>query len=107
MTVGEDGGIIEERAKSNWTKGSKGWFTGSVSNGSGGRARMAKKEFIRVCSAILTEKPHLKKGAVSDFFYDKHYYIFRVFEPGTYKFDYKIPLRNSKVIDKWRNFYDF
>ncbi len=68
---------------------------------------MTKKEFNRVCSAILTAKPNLKKGAISDFFYDMHYYIFRVFEPGTYKFDYKIPLRNNHVIERWRKFYDF
>lgn len=107
LTVGGEGGIIEERGKTNWTKGVKGYFTGSVSNGAGGRARMTKAEYNRLCSEILTNKPRLKIGSNGYHYYGSHFYAFTVIEPGTYKFNLKINSEKKKALaQKWRAIID-
>ena len=79
--------IIELRKKTNWVKGSKGLFAGSVSNGAGGSARMSKQERTRVSSAIATNFPNLKaNGKKRSFCYGNYKYEFSVIEFGTYTF---------------------
>ena len=107
LTAGGEGGIIEERKKDNWTKGAKGYFTGSVSNGAGGHARMTKAEYNRLCSEILTNKPRLKIGSYGYHYYGSHFYTFTVIEPGTYKFNLKINSEKKKaLVQKWRAIID-
>ena len=107
LTAGGEGGIIEERKKDNWTKGAKGYFTGSVSNGAGGRARMTKAEYNRLCSEILTNKPRLKIGSYGYHYYSNYFYAFTVIEPGTYKFNLKINSEKKKaLVQKWRAIID-
>lgn len=77
-------GETELRKKDNWVKGKKGLFAGSVSNGSGGRVRMTRKEYDRLCSEILTNRPLLKPGEGARHFFGSHVYYFTVIEPGTY-----------------------
>lgn len=88
LTTQPRGDIIEEetRKKDNWVKGDKGLFAGSVSNGSGGRARMTRSEHARVSSEIMTNKPTLLVGDIARHYYGSYVYEFRVIEPGTYKF---------------------
>lgn len=57
--------IIELRKKTNWVKGSKGLFAGSVSNGAGGTARISGKERSRVSSAIATNFPNYEAGELN------------------------------------------
>ncbi len=91
LTAKPQGGIIEEetRKKDNWVKGDKGLFAGSVPVNGG---RMTRKEYNRVSSEILTNKPLLKKGAEGYHYYGNHLYRFTVIEPGTYKFIMKIKI---------------
>ena len=91
----------EQRKKDNWVKGAKGYFAGSVSNGSGGRARMTKKEYNRVCSEIATIHPEYKDMSTHCHRYADSFYIFTVIEPGTYWFSHKIPLKNKNVIARY------
>lgn len=96
LTNGLDNGIINEdtqqladpetRQKSNWVKGKKGLFAGSVPMGEGGSAKMSRKEYNRVSSEIFTNKPLLEAGAISHIYFENHYYKFEVVEPGTYRF---------------------
>ncbi len=103
----DDGGIIEERKKTNWVKGAKGYFAGSVPNGMGGRARMTKKEYDIVCSEIITTKPMLTDGQYFYHYYGNHFYTFTVVEPGTYKFNMKISIaKGSSKIDMLRSVID-
>lgn len=107
LTAGGNGGIIEERKKDNWTKGAKGYFTGSVSNGAGGRARMTKAEYNRLCSEILTNRPRLKIGSYGYHYFGNYFYAFTVIEPGTYKFNLKINSEKKKaLVQKWRAIID-
>ena len=86
--------IIELRKKTNWVKGSKGLFAGSVSNGAGGSARMSKKERTRVSSAIATNFPNLTaNGKKRSFCYGNYKYEFSVIEFGTYNFHNKEKLK--------------
>lgn len=106
----EDGGIIEDREirkKTNWVKGSKGYFAGSVPNGRGGNSRMTKAEYNLVCSEIITNKPMLHDGQNYYHYYGNHFYTFTVIEPGTYKFNLKIKLtaENSGLIDATRSWF--
>ncbi len=86
--------IIELRKKTNWVKGKKGYFAGSVSNGAGGSARISRKERQRVSSAIATNFPNLKPGDSGlTFRYGNYKYKFGVVEFGTYNFYSKIKLK--------------
>ena len=98
--------IVEERKKDNWIKGAKGYFAGSVPNGSGGRARMTKKEYNRVCSEIVTIHPEYKDLSTHSHRYANSFYIFTVIEPGTYRFTHKIPLKNKNVIARYERIYE-
>lgn len=109
LTAPPHGCIIEEetRKKDNWVKGDKGLFAGSVSNGSGGRARMTRKEYNRVSSEIFTNKPLLKAGAEGYHYFGNYFYAFTVIEPGTYKFKLKINSDKQKsLVQKWRTIID-
>lgn len=82
--------IMELRKKTNWVKGSKGLFAGSVSNGAGGTARMSKQERARVSSAIATNFPNLNPGQKRyNFCHGNYAYKFSVIEFGTYIFHEK------------------
>ncbi|MBE6901589.1 MAG: phage portal protein [Ruminococcaceae bacterium] len=103
----DDGGIIEEtRAKTNWKKGKDGRFTGSVSNGRGGRARITKKEYERLCHEICTDHPSYKDGSIHCCYNRDHFYIFSVVEPGTYSFSHKIHRRYYNRIKAFEEAYD-
>lgn len=97
---------MEQRKKDNWVKGAKGYFAGSVSNGSGGRARMTKKEYNRVCSDIVTIHPEYKDLSTHSHRYADSFYIFTVIEPGTYRFSHKIPLKSKNVIARYERIYE-
>lgn len=86
--------IIELRKKTNWVKGSKGLFAGSVSNGAGGSARMSKQERARVSSAIATNFPNLTAdGQKRSFYFGNYKYKFSVIEFGSYDFHEKVKLK--------------
>lgn len=101
-------GIIEPeiRKKDNWVKGSKGYFAGSISNGSGGQARMTRKEYDRLCSEIVTNHPFYKNGSIRSHRYGDHFYIFSVIEPGTYRFTHKVSLNNKHAISRLERIID-
>lgn len=94
------------RKKDNWVKGDKGYFAGSVSNGSGGRARMTRKEYYKVCHEIVTNHPMLADGEFGYHFCDDYFYTFIVIEPGNYKFVHKINYKKSSLVQKWRTIID-
>ncbi len=82
--------IIELRKKTNWVKGKKGLFAGSVSNGAGGSARISRKERAIVSSAIATNFPNLTAdGEKHSFRHGNYKYKFSVVEFGTYNFHEK------------------
>ncbi len=86
--------IIELRKKTNWVKGKKGYFAGSVSNGAGGSARISRKERQRVSSAIATNFPNLAAdGRRLPFRHGNYRYEFSVIEFGTYIFHEKKKLK--------------
>lgn len=107
LTSDEVRGIMELRKKMNWVKGSKGRFAGSVSNGSGGRARMTKSEYNRLCSEILTWHPNYKSGSSHCGSYGDYFYGFNVIMPGTYKFTLKMKIKgNEDKIKRKRSLFD-
>lgn len=83
--------IIELRGKTNWVKGSKGLFAGSVPLSGGGR--MSFKEISRVSSAIATNFPTYKPGKRFIFRFDNYRYEGSVVEFGTYDFFSKTKLK--------------
>ncbi len=102
----ENGGIMDERElrkKTNWVKGAKGYFAGSVSNGMGGRTRMTRSEYNNLCRHIITWLPNLPVGSIQHRYVSGDFYGFTVVEPGTYKFHLKIDGKNKQLIDKWRD----
>lgn len=108
LTQGAQNDIIESeiRKKDNWVKGKGGKFAGSVSNGSGGRARMTRKEYNRLCSEIVTNHPFYKDGSMHSHRYGNHFYIFSVIEPGTYRFTHKVSLSNNRAISRLERLID-
>lgn len=98
---GNNGKIeIEERKKTNWVKGSKGRFAGSVSDGCGGYTKITKSERKRVSSAICTNFPLLTPGKHQMFDYGNYMYGFTVIEPGTYDFDLKVKIDGNEALLK-------
>lgn len=96
-----------ELRKTNWVKGKKGYFVGSVSNGFGGRARMTKSEYNRLCSEILTWHPNYKSGSSHCGAYGDYFYGFNVIMPGTYKFTLKMKIKgNEDKIKRKRSLFD-
>ncbi len=108
LTDGGKGGIIEERAKSNYIQDSKtGQMKGSYStdgDGGGGGEQtfkksqnMGKKEYVRLSHQIATDFPTLPAGD-KPYPYDNrdHFYIFSVNGFGSYNFYYKIPIDGNE-----------
>lgn len=92
----EERDIMELRKKTNWVKGSHGYFAGSVptGGGGGGSVKMSKSERRRVSSAIATNFPNLKSdGRKLPFRYGNYKYKFSVVEFGTYNFHEKKKLK--------------
>lgn len=87
----EERDIIELRKKTNWVKGSKGHFAGSVPLSGGGR--MSFKEIGRVSSAIATNFPTYKPGKRFIFNFGNYQYKGSVVEFGTYDFSSKTKLK--------------
>lgn len=95
--------IMELRKKMNWVKGQKGYFAGSISNGSGGRARMSSSERKRVSSEILTWHPNYEGGSSHCGSYGSYFYGFKVVMPGVYDFTLKMPIAgNEDFIKRYR-----
>ena len=91
----ENGDIMDERElrkKTNWVKGAKGYFAGSVSMYGGGAAkRMSVKERVRVTSEINTyyDRMDCTKPILSKPIRD-HFYVFENHGYNNYKFIAKI-----------------
>ncbi len=82
--------IIELRKKTNWVKGKKGLFAGSLPMG----GKMSGSERRRVSSAIATNFPNLKAdGVLRTFRHGNYSYKFDVVEFGTYNFYKKSKLK--------------
>ena len=105
LTNGEKNDIIEERKKTNWVKGSKGRFAGSVPVSGGGRIPI--REYIRLCHEIVTDHPEYEDGS-RHFCYNRDYfYTFTVIEPGLYNFEQMIKIEgNREEINKRKAEYD-
>lgn len=91
MYFPEERDIIELRKKTNWVKGAKGQFIGSVPLSGGGR--MSFKEIGRVSSAIATNPPTYKPGKLFKFNFGNYQYKGSVVEFGTYEFFSKTKLK--------------
>ncbi len=95
--------IIELRKKTNWVKGKKGLFAGSVSNGAGGYTKMSYAERKRVSSEILTWHPNYKIGSSHCGSYGDYFYGFNVVMPGSYDFNLKMKIvGNEDFIKRYR-----
>ena len=94
MTTDENRAIIELRKKTNWVKGAKGRFAGSVSVS--GTARMTKREKAIVSSAICTDHPTFEPGSRQNYNYGDFFYSFTVVMPGVYDFDIKIKVDGNE-----------
>lgn len=102
LTKDELRDIMEWRKKTNWVKGKKGYFAGSVSNGVGGYAKMSYEERDRVSSEILTWHPNYEIGSSHAFFHGDYYYEFEVVMPGSYDFRLKMKIVGNEDIIKKR-----
>lgn len=94
--------IMELRKKTNWVKGSKGLFAGSVSDGMGGYVKMSKAERKRVSSEIATWHPNYARNSSHTFFHGDYFYGFTVIEPGSYDFSLKMKIAGNEDIIKRR-----
>lgn len=107
LTNGEFRDIMELRKKTNWVKGKKGYFAGSVSNGAGGYTKMSKAERKRVSSEILTWHPNYKIGSSHCGSYGDYFYGFNVVMPGSYDFNLKMKIvGNEDKIKRKRSLFD-
>ncbi len=92
----EERDIMELRKKTNWVKGSHGYFAGSVSNGAGGYTKMSKSERKSVSSEIATWHPNYKSGSSHTFFHGDYFYGFTVVELGYYDFKLKMKIAGNE-----------
>ena len=94
--------VEEERKKSNWVKGIKGLFAGSVPEG--GFVKVGKKERARLAHQIATDFPNLTEGAkIYPYENRNHFYLFQVGAFGSYRFLAKIQIEgNEDLIMKCR-----
>lgn len=105
LTDGEEGGIIEERAR-HYIRGEHGYFMGSVSDGNSGGGgkqpykksqKMGEKECVRLSHQIATDFPALPAGNKPYPYENRnHFYIFSVNGFGSYQFYYKIPIDGNE-----------
>ncbi len=87
----------ETRKKDNWVKGDKGLFAGSVPTFGGGRMRITKSEYTRLCHQIATDYPLLPADGRMHFYENRNcIYQFTVLDFGSYSFSFKAPIEGNE-----------
>lgn len=99
LTMKSESAIMEEetRKKTNWVKGEKGLFAGSVPTFGGKTTRITNAEYIRLCHQIATDFPLLPADGQIHFYENRNcIYQFTVLEFGSYSFSFKAPIEGNE-----------
>lgn len=99
LTTKSDNAIMEDeiRKKTNWVKGDKGLFAGSVPTFGGKTTRITNDEYIRLCHQIATDFPLLPADGQIHFYENRNcIYQFTVLEFGAYSFSFKAPIEGNE-----------